>query len=323
MPTSESARSNLARGYPMALLSALFLSTTAIFIRHLTQTYQLPALVLALWRDIFVVLTLIPVLGVLRPALLRVDRRHLGYLAGHGLVLAAFNALWTLSVAANGAAVATVLVYCSAGFTALLGWWFLKEHLDWVKLLVVAFGLGGCVLVSGAYDPVTWNANLAGILTGVLSGLSYAAYSLLGRSAAQRGLNPWTTLVYTFALAAVFLLVVNLLPGAPLPGAAVRPADLLWLGDSLAGWGMLALLAAGPTVMGFGLYNVSLVYLPSSVVNLIVTLEPAFTAVTAFVLFDERLNPVQLGGSLMILAGVVFLRVYEGWRVGRTAPSQA
>lgn len=203
-----------------------------------------------------------------------------------------------------------------------MGWWFLKEHLDWVKLLVVAFGLGGCVLVSGAYDPVTWNANLAGILTGVFSGLSYAAYSLLGRSAAQRGLNPWTALVYTFALAAVFLLVVNLLPGAPLPGAAVRPADLLWLGNSLAGWGMLALLAAGPTVMGFGLYNVSLVYLPSSVVNLIVTLEPAFTAVTAFVLFDEQ-QPGAVGRQPDDLAGVVFLRVYEGWRVGRTAPSQA
>ncbi len=321
MPNSDSARSNLARGYPMALLSALFLSTTAIFIRHLTQTYQLPALVLALWRDIFVVLTLIPVLAVLRPSLLRMERRHLPYLAGYGLVLATFNAFWTLSVAANGAAVATVLVYCSAGFTALLGWWFLKEHLDWVKLLVVAFGLGGCVLVSGAYDPATWNSNLAGILTGVFSGLAYAAYSLMGRSAAQRGLNPWSTLIYTFGLAAVFLLGVNLLPGAPLPGVAAQPADLFWLGNAWAGWGILLLLAAGPTVMGFGLYNVSLVYLPSSVVNLIVTLEPAFTAVTAFLLFDERLSPVQLGGSLMILAGVVFLRIYEGWRVSKYSSS--
>jgi len=317
MISSNSPRANLARGYPMALLSALFLSTTAIFIRHLTLIYHIPALVLALWRDIFVVLTLAPVLGLLRPRLLRVEKRHLGYLALYGLVLAAFNSLWTLSVALNGAAVATVLVYCSAGFTALLGWWFLKEHLDWVKLLVVALGLGGCVLVSGAYDPATWNANLAGILTGVFSGLAYAGYSLMGRSAAQRGLNPWSTLLYTFAFAAVFLLVVNLLPGGPLPGAAAQPADLLWLGSSMAGWGILALLAAGPTVMGFGLYNVSLVYLPSSVVNLIATLEPAFTAVSAFLVFGELLTPVQLGGSLMILTGVVFLRIYEGWRVGR------
>jgi len=268
--------------------------------------------VLALWRDGFVALTLLPWLALLRPRLLWAGRRHGRYLVLYGLVLAIFNALWTLSVALNGAAVSTVLAYCSAGFTALLGWRFLKERLDWAKLVAVAFSLGGCVLVSGALDPAAWRANLVGILAGVLSGLCYAVYSLMGRSAAQRGLNPWTTLFYTFGLAALFLLLFNLLPGGVLPGAAARPADFFWLGDALAGWGILFLLAAGPTVAGFGLYNVSLGYLPSSVANLILTLEPAFTAAIAYVLLGERLSWVQLGGSALILAGVVFLRLYEG-----------
>jgi drug/metabolite transporter (DMT)-like permease len=169
------------------------------------------------------------------------------------------------------------------------------------------------VLVSGVLDQAGWQANLVGILTGVLAGLSYAIYSLLGRSASQRGLNPWSTLVYTFASAALFLLAANLLPGGLLPGAAQHAADLLWLGSSLAGWGILFALAAGPTVAGFGLYNVSLSLLPSSVANLIVTLEPAFTAVTAYIFLGERLRGIQVGGSLMIVGGVVFLRIYEGW----------
>lgn len=312
MPSSSPDRSQLSRGYAIALASAVFLSTTAIFIRHLTQTYHIPALVLAFWRDVFVVLTLLPVLGLLRPTLLAAGRRNLPYLLVYGLVLAVFNSLWTLSVALNGAAVATVLVYCSAGFTALLGWWFLKERLYGAKIVAVVLSLGGCVFVSGALDAATLSANLAGILTGVFAGLSYASYSLLGRSAAQRGLNPWTTLLYTFGFAAVFLLGFNLLPGGILPGSAAQPGDLFWLGNALPGWGVLFLLAAGPTVAGFGLYNVSLTYLPSSVANLVVTLEPAFTAVSAYLLFDERLNAVQLGGALLILAGVVFLRVYEG-----------
>jgi drug/metabolite transporter (DMT)-like permease len=158
-------------------------------------------------------------------------------------------------------------------------------------------------------------------VTGVLSGLCYAVYSLMGRSASQRGLDPWTTVLYTFAFATVFLLVVNLLPGGLLPGAAARPADFLWLGSALAGWAVLFLLAAGPTVAGFGLYNVSLTYLPSSVANLVVSLEPAITAVTAYLLFGERLTAVQFAGSAMILAGVVFLRVYEGWVESRTRSS--
>lgn len=312
--------SHLTRGYIFALLAAAILSTTAIFIRHLTQAYALPALVLAFWRDIFVVLTLLPVLGLLHPHLLRLKRRNLLYLMVYGLVLAFFNAMWTLSVAFNGAAVATVLAYCSAGFTALLGWWLLKERLDWVKLLAVALCLGGCALVAGALNLAAWQSNLIGILTGILSGLGYALYSLMGRSASQRGLNPWTTLIYTFGSATVVLLLVNLLPGGILPGAATRPADLFWLGDALAGWGFLFLLAAGPTVLGFGTYNVSLTHLPSSVANLIVTLEPAFTAVTAYFLLGERLNGPQIFGSLLILAGVVLLRVYDGWLARQMQP---
>jgi drug/metabolite transporter (DMT)-like permease len=239
------------------------------------------------------------------------------YLILYGFVLAIFNALWTISVALNGAAIATVLAYCSAAFTALLGWWLLKERLDWAKFLAVVLCLGGCILVSGALDPAAWSINLAGILTGILSGLGYAAYSLMGRSAAQRGLNPWTTLFYTFSFATVFLLFFNLLPGGTVPGTGSRASDIFWLGNALSGWLILFLLAAGPTVTGFGLYNVSLSYLPSSVANLIATLEPAFTATTAYFLLGERLNGIQIGGSLMILAGVIFLRIYEGWLAGQ------
>lgn len=306
-------RSTLTRGYTIALMSAAILSTTAIFIRYLTQTYHIPSLVLAFWRDGLVALTLLPVLAWLYPHLLPVKRPYLVYLIAYGFVLAIFNALWTLSVALNGAAVSTVLAYCSAAFTALLGWWLLNERLDWAKLLAVALCLGGCVLVSGALDPAAWQANWIGILTGVLSGLGYAIYSMMGRSASQRGLNAWTTLFYTFSFATVFLLLFNLLPGGFLPGAASQPADLLWLGNALAGWGILFLLAAGPTIAGFGLYNVSLGYLPSSVANLVATLEPAFTAIIAYFLLGERLTWLQLGGSLLILTGVVFLRLYEGW----------
>jgi len=312
---SSGTHSNRARGYTFALISAAFLSTTAILIRYLTQIYNLPALVLAFWRDLFVVLTLLPALGLLRADLLRVRRHHLPYLVGYGFVLAIFNILWTLSVASNGAAVATVLAYTSAAFTTLLGWWLLKEGLDGSKLLAVTLSLAGCVMVSGAWQPATWHTGMLGILTGLLSGLGYAAYSLMGRSASKRGLNPWTSLLYTFGFATVFLLCSNLAPEQILPGTAMRPADFLWLGKAWTGWGVLFLLAAVPTVAGFGLYNVSLSYLPSSVANLIVTLEPAFTGIVAYLLLGERFSGMQIGGSLVLLSSVVLLRIRERRRV--------
>ena len=312
-PTGQ-APSTQARGYAIAVVAAVFLSTTAIFIRFLTQTYAVPALVLALWRDVFVVVTLLPVFAIAKPRLLKVSARHLPYLALYGLVLALFNSLWTLSVAQNGAAVATVLVYSSGAFTAILGRVFLKEKLGWAKIAAVALILGGCALVAGILDIGAWRGNLAGVLVGVIAGISYACYSLFGRSAADRGLDPWTTLIYTFAFAAVFLFIVNCLPGAHLPGSSRSLSDILWLGTSWKGWLVLFLLAAIPTVGGFGLYNVSLSILPSSVASLVVSLEPVFTAVTAYILLGERLSAVQIGGAALILGGVLVLRLFEGRR---------
>lgn len=305
------SHSMLSRGYAVALLSSVLLSTTAIFIRHLTQAYSLPPLVLAFWRDLLVAAAAFMGLWALRPRLLVVKTADRRYLLAYGLLLALFNASWTLAVALNGAAVATVLVYCSAGFTALLGWWLLKEKLDWIKSLAVALSFGGCVLVSGVLDQAGWHTNLFGILTGVFSGLAYAIYSLMGRFASQRGLNPWTTLLYTFAFAAGFLLLFNLLPSGSLPGAAHQPSDLLWLGTSLPGWMILFLLAVGPTLAGFGLYNVSLSLLPSSIANIILTSEPVFTAIIAFLLLGERLNGMQMAGGVLILGGVIFLRLHN------------
>jgi drug/metabolite transporter (DMT)-like permease len=309
--TRSAPAANPGRGFAAALAAAAILSTTAVLIRQLSVVYHLPALVLAFWRDAFVVCTLAPLLGIWRRDLLRVPRAALPYLAAYGLVLALFNVLWTLSVTANGAAVGTVLVYCSGAFTVLLGRLLLKERLTPAKLLASGLSLGGCALVSGALRAGAWRVNLVGILAGVLSGLAYAGYSLMGRSAAQRGLSPWTTLLYIFGFGSGFLFLFNLPPGGLLPGAARCWADFLWLGGSAQGWGLLFLLAAGPTVAGFGLYLVSLAHLPSSVANLVVSLEPAFTTLFAYLFLAERLGRAQAGGGLLILTGVVALRVCD------------
>lgn len=83
---------------------------------------------------------------------------------------------------------------------------------------------------------------------------------------------------------------------------------MLWLGDSISGWGFLFLLGIGPTLGGFGLYTLSLRSLTSTVANLIATLEPAFTAIWAYILFNEQLNVIQWTGSILILTGVILLR---------------
>ena len=132
-----SARSRSC-GYAIGLCAAAILATTGVIIRYLSVTYHLPALVMAFWRDLFVVVTLVPVLAVFHRGRLRAPLALLPYLAAYGFVLAVFNVLWTLSVTINGAAIATVMAYCSCAFAVFLGRWLLKEPLTPAKLLATA-----------------------------------------------------------------------------------------------------------------------------------------------------------------------------------------
>ena len=301
-----------ARGYLICLLGIAIWSTTAIFIRYITQNFSMPPLLLALWRDLFVCLTLGAIFIALNRPLLRVGQRNLAFLAGYGLALMFLNTSWTISVAFNGAAVSTVLGYSSPAFTAIVGWRLFGERLDRVKIAAVILAILGCALVSKAYRPEVWQLNTIGVITGLLSGLAFGIYSLMGKAASMREINPWSALLYTFVIATILLLVINLTSFGQAQGLA--HSNLLWLGGTYTAWIVLALLAIGPTIGGYGLYTISLGYLPASVANLIATLEPAFTAILAYLLLAERMDWVQLLGSGLIISGVILLRIYEGRR---------
>ena len=300
----------LTKGYLITLVGTALWSTTAIFIRYLTETFHLPPLVLAFWRDAFVSVALAVALGILAPALLHLDRRYLRFFVLYGGVFSVMSSLWTVSVALNGAAVATVLAYSSPAFTVLLAWRFLDEQFDWAKAVAVLLSMAGCALVSGAYDPGAWQLNPQGIAAGLLAGASFGVYSLLGKVASRFSIDPWTTTLYAFVFATMFLVAYNAVPGW-LPGVP-RPPSLMWLGGSLVGWGVLIVLAIGPTLGGFGLYTISMTYLPASVANLICTLEPVMTAGLAYLFLQERLTGLQLVGGALVVACVVVLRVSEG-----------
>ncbi len=309
----EKSNIKLSQGYLVCLVGTAVWSSTAIFIRYLTEEYQLPPLVLAFWRDLFVFLVLGVVLLLLKRNQLRLSRDRVVFFAVYGLVLALFNSLWTFSVAFNGAAVATVLAYSSAGITAILGWLIYKENLDSIKVIVVIFSLVGCVLVSGAHQINSWELNLFGIITGICSGLGFAFYSLFGKEASRRNIYPWTSLLYTFGWAAFYLFIINRF--LKLFPSQVQSANLFWLDDHYLGWLILFVLAVIPTIGGYGLYTVSLTILPVSIANIIATLEPAITAILAYLFLHETLTMIQLIGGAFIVVGVLLLRYHENGRL--------
>jgi len=224
----------------------------------------------------------------------------------YGFTLAIFNSMWTFSVQYNGAAVATVLAFSSPAITAILSRLIFREKFNQAKILSIILSLLGTVLISGAHDLSVWRLNPLGIIFGLLTGLFFAFYNLEGRHASDASIDSWTALLYSFAIASFFLFFFNF--GADVVLAKPLLFDLLWLGNSTTAWGILFFLGIAPTLGGFGLYTLSLRYLAPTVANLIATLEPALTAIWAYLLLSEQLTVIQWIGSILVFTGVILLR---------------
>ena len=313
--TAATDRAHLNRGYTLGLIGIAFWSTTAIFISFLLKNYPLQPLTLAFWRDLFVVSALALLLVIFRRSALRIEPRQRRFLVLYGISLTLMNITWTLSVALNGAAVSTVMVYASPGITAIAAHFFFKERLGLIRVLAFLGALLGAFFVAKANDPAQWNINAAGIIIGVLSAFGFAFYSLMGKAVARRQINSWTATLSAFGVATVTLLPIALITLAL--GQATAPAgdagryNLLSLGTQWTGWLILFVLAVGPTLGGFGFYTASLGYLPAGTANLLATLEPVLTTILAYLLLNESLLPAQLLGAGLIVLSVISLRLEE------------
>ncbi len=174
-------------GYVLSLSAALIWSTTSVLIKYLLDMGA-PRLAIAFWRDALIALACLAGLLVLRPQALRVGRRDLrGFAAVGAISVGLYHALWVTSIALNGAAVATVLIYTFPAFVTLGAWLLFHEPIRRPQILALALALIGCALVVRAYDPAVLRVSWVGALVGLSTGMTHAGYVLFSQRAVQAG----------------------------------------------------------------------------------------------------------------------------------------
>lgn len=229
-------------------------------------------------------------------SIFKIDRRHLPYFIGTGIVsVVVFTLMYFSCQKQCSLAVAAILLYTAPTFVVLMSAVLWKEPITKQKLLALAVAFLGCAAVSGVFSGGL-SVTPPGFLLGLGSGFFYAMYSIFGRYALAH-YQPMTVTYYTFVFAGFGALFVT----QPLQAVSTVFSD-----------GRLILLAIGlvaiSTVIPFIFYTKGLSQVESGKASILASIEPVVAALVGVVAFGEPMTAAVALGLGCILISVYILR---------------
>lgn len=224
----------------------------------------------------------------------RCSRRvALALLAG-GLMFAADLGFWHRCILYVGPGLGALLSNCQVIVLAIIGVAFLGERATASKLIAIPGAIFGLALVVG-FDWSLFSSQYRwGLILGLLTAVTYAAYILFLRAA--RMASPSTPAARDLALVTLasgfFLGISCLIEGASL---AI---------PSLEQGGLIATYTISIQIIGWLLISSAVNQVPASLVGLILLLQPALAFVWDIVFFDRGVNVREAVGALLVLAAI-------------------
>lgn len=295
-------------GFVLVLLGALLFAAGGNVVKALFRLGYSP-LVLAQMRIWWAFVGLLVSLLLLRPALLRVSRRDLPALAIFGGVgLAGVQLSYYLTIARINIAVALLVEYLGLVAVTAFERYHRRQAVGarvWAALATV---LVGAFFAVGAYQPTLFSVNLPGVMLGLVSAVFFAFYLLRASTLRQR-LDTWTMLVYGFGAGSLLWAGFDIVTGTAPPGD--------W-----RIWAVMGLLGLIGTLLPHGLFLMALRTIRPSSAGIVATAEPVFAGVIAYLAFGDKLQPLQLVGAAIIIAGIITVQTATSEPVMATAPLQ-
>jgi len=211
-----------------------------------------------------------------------------------GVYLAADVAVWHYSIQMTTVANSTLLANVAPVFVVLAGWILFGTRVTGTYMIGLAAAMTGVFILSRASLSLS-EEHFIGDLLGVLTAVFYAAYQMSVERLRKR-FSTVTIMKYAIPASALIMLPVALASGD----------DLLPV--TLAGWGFLIVLAAGPQVFGQGLIAWALAHLPVAFASVSLLVQPVTAALVAWALFGEQIGAQQAVGGVIVLAGIMLAR---------------
>jgi drug/metabolite transporter (DMT)-like permease len=286
----------VTRTYLLLLLTTLFWGGTAVAGKLVLQ--DVPPLTAGVLRYGITALLLLLLFRSQLPsprALRTRDRWLLVWIGIFGTFLNHTFFFFALSYApaAHGALIPSTT---SPMWTLLLAARRGQERITGIQMVGMVLCLVGVVLVVHPARLLTGEG--LGVLLGdvlfIIGGMAWGVYSYLS-AVAMRRLAPVTTLAFGMVVGTLFLIPTALIE---------RPWATLRFTHASA-WGALAVLVVACTLVAYLWWNVALSRVGAGRTAVFTNLVPFFGILLSWLLLGERLEPIQLVGGLLAVAGVV------------------
>ncbi|MEL6611177.1 MAG: DMT family transporter, partial [Bacteroidota bacterium] len=278
----------------LALTAGLVsISSAGILIRFASDA---EGLTVALWRTMWAVTLLLPVVPRARSDWKEFARRDWMLVGAAGVFLGLHFILWITSLYHTSVASATVLVTMSPLFIAVLGVVALRERPSLRTWVAIAVGLVGAVLIgvgdagAGVF-PRAWLGNGLALTAAAL----FSVYIVIGRAVRQRV----SFLAYLFPLNVAAMLTA--LVGTLVTGASLSAPP------NVIGWTFV--MALFPQILGHGSFNYAVRYISAAMLGLLTLTEPAIAALLAYVFFQEVPGGLALAGMVVVLVSLAVVIV--------------
>lgn len=238
-----------------------------------------------------------------RPAALPLRRQELPLIVAlgvGGLALVQWSYFFAIHRVAIG--IALVIQFVGPILVALWARFVYRERVRARIWIALALAVAGLVLMVELWQ--THRPNAAGLTAAAFAAVTYAAYILLAERGVRRR-DPISLSAWGFFFATVFWSL--LAPWWSFPGGRVAN-DVSLLGnlasDHLPVWGLMLWMVVLGTIVPFALVVAALQRISATRAGITAMLEPVLAIVIAWAWLGESLNPVQVSGAGVTLAGV-------------------
>jgi drug/metabolite transporter (DMT)-like permease len=258
---------------------------------------------LAALRCTGVALGLLVLVGPVARRRLRVPVRQLPQLAVLGVVGAALiQWLYFVAIDRLPVGIAILVEFTGPVLVALWARLVLRERVRPMVWMALGLSLGGLALVAQVWRDTRLDA--LGLVAATAAAVCLATFLLLGRHTGGR-VDPLAVNVWMFAFASLFWLVVEPLwriDRAPLG----RSTSLSGALDAVTVpvWSVVAAVIVLGTLAPYALDLAALRHLPAATVGAVGMLEPVVATAVAWAWLGQSLDPVQVVGGAVVLAGV-------------------